>query len=397
LIPARGERTDLINNVTPAPGREEVLQIALNGGPTYRVSGVFFDRTSVLNEERSQRALCYTDDSDAETTPLPSIDKRKNVKPSLADSVLKKLPLPGVFATETNTSRALFTTATYRSKHHRVSDIVDASLVPNLVLDTSIKARATQYSENKTTVQAALARETPQKRPSKCGHCHTTESEYQSTILYAWELTRDIERLEALARNIATARKMAAETPLLRSYLTRRVERRSIVPPSRLRMEDGMLVDEHGIRVDERGRLVDRNDNVVEGGEEVEEEGSVDTLINAVPPVGTGLRHSYEFLAGTVASVPPSTTGEPEQSRPPSAHSSHATGAESQNRYRMNARTVMSRLGPVRRSIRRSNTVSTRGSAGNRSANSERSQRGVRRYRLNTGWPGDGQWAKFRT
>jgi hypothetical protein len=432
FMPAKNERTDLINdedkvNVTPVSGREEVIQVFINNQPTHGVSGVFFDRIDQLNKGRSQQALCYTDDSDAEMNRLPSVDKRKNVKLSLRESLKKQLPLPSVFASEVTSSNAtakgssrVFTTATYRSKYHKHSHIVGAIAVPDGSLkDVGLGARATQYNKNKKIVEAALlSKKKPAMRFAHTSVSHKPlETEFRDKILQSWELERDIERLEATLRSISNARATVTRAPQFSVYSIRRVNRRSVIPISRFQvLGNGELLDEDGNPWDE--------EEEAEPNVEMEE---VDKIVYAFPPSGNQLHRSYDDLLSapnmsvdtlTSASGEPSLNDKPKHSqgmgnqgttRSSSVHSNdRATSgsgastprAEPQNQDAIDAHAVMNSLGPVSRSIHRSNTASTRASAGNRSVKSRKSGHGARPSGAgtpNTTWPGDGRYPEYQT
>jgi hypothetical protein len=430
----------LLENVIPVPGREEVVQLSLNDRPTYRTSGVFFDRTVLLNEEFSRLALCI-DDPDAGPAPVPSVDKRKDIKPSLLESLKTKLPSPGNFTTvmtgPTHSAKEpshLFATATYQSKRHKHSDIVSVIGVSDeAIADKPLKARASRYSENKSIIDAAFkSKKKLGKRPAvaKCEHCrdhscvhggHTPiETELQTELLHVWELQRDIERLGALERNVRSARIMASKNPLFVSHRHSCMIREDGIAPSPFKMENGELVEEDD-------RTVEREDEV----ESSKAPESVNELINAVPPPGTQLRQSYENLLGTIslgavytsAAASHSSNGEPfrydemerpqdveyQRSQSSSVYGNHGPisrsdaptpNDESHNRHRADAHAVMSRLGAVSISIRGISTTSARASIDNRSANSERSQQGVRTEDggvQNTRMPGDGHFPTFRT
>jgi hypothetical protein len=430
-MPAKNERTDLINdedkvNVVPVPGREEVVQVFINNQPTHDVSGVFFDRIDQLNKGRSQQGLCYTDDSDVEVNRLPSVDKRKNVKFSLRESLKKQLPLPSVFASEVTSSNTtakgtsrVFTTATYRSKYHKHSHIVGAIAVPDGSLkDVGLGARATQYNKNKKIVETALlSKKKPAMRFAHTSVSHKPlETEFRDKILQSWELERDIERLEATLRSISNARATVTRAPQFSAYSIRRVNRRSVIPISRF-------------QVFGNGELLDEDGNPWDGEEETEptvEMEEVDKIFDAVPPPGNQLHRSYEDLLGApkmsgdslaFSSGEPSLDDELKQSprmemqevrsssvysKDPVTSTSRVSTprAEPQNQDAIDAHTLMNALGPVSRSIHRSNTASTGTSAGNWSVKSKRNGHGARTSGAgtqNTPWPGDGRYPEYQT
>jgi hypothetical protein len=415
-MPSKTERTDLIDGmnlipVIPVPGREEVIQIS-NSLPTHKASGIFFDRIVQMNEERLQQALSYKDAFDIEPNSSPIVDKPKIVNNSLRESLKEKLPMPGVFATEVNpptqTTKKfspVFTTATYRSKYHTHSHIVGAIAVPDGSLkDVALGARATQYNNNKKTVEVALnLMKKPAKRVASVanavGH-KPIELEFQEKVLESWELERDIQRLEATLRNISNAKIMVKKAPLLSSCSIRRKIRRSVIPLSRSQIQAT------GDSLDADGNVWDEE---AEGNPPADAE-SFDKIVDALPPLGNQLHRSDNDSLGTPnVSVDPLTSSgerspndEPEQSpavgspeiRSSSVHShSCATvrsgvttpHAEPPNQHAVDAQALMNGLGPVSRSIRRSNTVSTHASSGNQSG------------AQNTPWPGDGLYAKYQT
>jgi hypothetical protein len=114
----------------------------------------------------------------------------------------------------------------------------------------------------------------------------------------------------------------------------------------------------------------------------------------------------------------PSLNGEPKQSQgmgsqgttrsssvhskaPVTSTSGTATPrAEPQNQDAIDAHNLMNGLGQVSRSIHRSNTASTRASAGNRSVKSRKRGHGTKPSgagKQNTPWPGDGRYPEYQT
>ncbi|KAE8873666.1 hypothetical protein PTNB73_00298 [Pyrenophora teres f. teres] len=199
------------------------------------VAGVFYRNVCALNRERHKRALCI-DDPDAllvEAFSTMEDEEMEEKEISWPETLERRLPSPGVF-----------TSCTYRSKHHTVGQVARASacLVVRLQ-DYALTARALQYNENRMILEEALSQSgQPSASPSTYSFgtgvmtsasgesqyeeaeslCGTNlKADVQLNLIAQWELKRDIERLVALQRNINEARSRLTQYPLLSNYSIR--------------------------------------------------------------------------------------------------------------------------------------------------------------------------------
>jgi hypothetical protein len=219
-MPARNEHSEPPEFSERKPDRDQVMQVYIESFfPKHKVSGVFFDATERLNEDRKRRATCI-DDPDADASPPPPpCDHCEYVKVSLHERLRNKLPSPSVF-----------TPLTYRSKYHSLQAVEMASMTRDLPLkDDSLKARGMHYDENRKVIEAALEqdrilREEPHVvHALKCQFGHSLKTsgstscgfQDQSTIsdldtlqyllLGQQELRRDIARLECVECAVCTS------------------------------------------------------------------------------------------------------------------------------------------------------------------------------------------------
>jgi hypothetical protein len=130
-----------------------------------------------------------------------------------------------------------------------------------------------------------------EERSSECDI--SIEDELQRKILQSWELERDIERLEALKRNVANARSMVTEYPLFISYL-------AFLP---IGNHDVLYSDDE--RAEECASPMDEKEVVVP----VTDAEMTNTLVNALPPPGAQVHYvrSYVDMIEEFVPVAPNT------------------------------------------------------------------------------------------
>ena len=187
------------------------------------------------------------DDPDAVPVSVLDLVVRKEYEEeiTLYEMLKRQLPSPDVF-----------TPCTYRSKHHTVDQVEKASACLNVTPhEYALKARALQYNENRGILKEALS-ESVQRSASPSIYsvgagvmmpsgaesqhmerktpCETRSGEdVQLNLVAQWELKRDIERLEALQRNISEARSRITQYPLLSNYSIRESKVQRMPRPER--------------------------------------------------------------------------------------------------------------------------------------------------------------------
>ncbi|KAJ4367168.1 hypothetical protein N0V83_007698 [Neocucurbitaria cava] len=247
-VPAIGEIDREAEFYTAKPGREQVLQIVSPANSSGRSSGsdVFTQRMLADNEERAQRAISMDDPGPERLSAsgVQPVDHRHQKDAVDQEAIYERLgrvlPNPGVMSMQT-----------YQSKRHHIASIEHGHVGrAERYEDSSLHARVKQYTANKQLLKYTLANhqdlsknrcldalssrdETSQqlssdakkevvvvakeklaKETRRTGEDNMSASEHmQFVLLRNWELKRDLERLDALRRNVREARARMMNEP----------------------------------------------------------------------------------------------------------------------------------------------------------------------------------------